>query len=72
MIGRMTPNLLTADEVAERLSLAPARVKRLAKSNQLPHVSLPGGEIRFSAEDLAFWIEKRKRGPSTEDLRDAS
>ncbi len=69
---RMAPNLLTADEVADRLSLTPARVKRLAKRDELPHVSLPGGEVRFSAEDLDRWIEDRKRGPDGSEAIDAS
>lgn len=75
MIGRMSEPLLNAVQVARRLGIPAARVKRLAKAGELPHVALPGNELRFDAEDLDRWVASYKRGPElppAEEVRHAS
>ena len=51
------------------LLLGPHRVRALASEGRLPHIVLPGGEIRFDGRDLAEFVENLKRctnagGPS--------
>ena len=59
----MTHALLTDTEAADLLKLTPRQVTRLANRGELPSVRLPGpgNRIRFVADDLAQWVESRKR-----------
>ncbi len=52
--------LLTEYDAAEILVLSSSTVQRLAQRNLIPHVRLPGGEVRFCEDDLRRWIEKHK------------
>jgi hypothetical protein len=56
--------LITDTEAAEILCLTARQVSRLARRDDLPHVNLPNGELRFDPEDLRAWIESLKR-PAT-------
>ena len=49
--------LITDSEAAEILCLTVRQVARLARRDDLPHVNLPNGELRFDADDLRAWIE---------------
>ena len=60
-----TSCLLTDFEAAKLLRMLRVRVKRLAKKNQIPHVALPDGELRFDELDLRAWIDAHKRGEAT-------
>lgn len=62
----MTTELLTDADVAEILKVPSGRVVRLANRNAIPHIRLPGGEIRFLAADISKWIEAHRQ-----DIRDA-
>lgn len=48
--------LLTAGDAADILQMPTAKVSKFAKRNQIPHVRLPDGEIRFVEADLWRWI----------------
>jgi excisionase family DNA binding protein len=66
----MGAKLLTCREAARHLGITTTRLKRLADADQVPHVRLPGDELRFCPEDLAAWIEscKSKPGASRSDV----
>lgn len=53
--------LLTSSEVGEFLQISSARLSRLVKANLIPHIRLPGVEIRFIETDLLGWIERNKQ-----------
>lgn len=57
------PILIDAIEAGRLLDMSPARVTRLAKRGDLPHVALPDGEIRFLPQDLRDWAEAHRRPP---------
>ncbi len=56
-----TTHLLTNHEAGALLRMIPARVLRLAKAGDIPHVKLPDGEIRFVEHDFLHWVESRKQ-----------
>ena len=45
-------HLVDGGEIDRRLSLRPGTAERLAKKNELPHVRLPNGVIRFRWPDV--------------------
>jgi len=53
--------LLTTGDAADILQMPTARGSRLSKRDEIPHIRLPGGEIRFVKADLWAWIKARKR-----------
>lgn len=61
----MNTTLLDALDAAAILSMSTRKINSLVRSGKLPHVMLPGGEIRFVESDLLSWIESHKR-PATE------
>ncbi|RKX45643.1 MAG: DNA-binding protein [Thermotogae bacterium] len=50
--------LLTVQEAARLLRLAPAVVRRAAREGRLPGAVKVGREWRFRLHDLVDWIEK--------------
>lgn len=58
-----TTILLTAHEAAHALRILPARLKRMAKSGDVPVVMLPDGEPRFDPADLREWVATMKTKP---------
>jgi hypothetical protein len=56
-----TKSLIDANDAAEILLLTARRVRTLARDGQLPHIVLPGGEIRFDIADLTRFIESHKQ-----------
>ena len=56
-----TKTLFDANDAGEFLLLSAHRVRALARGGQLPHVVLPGGEIRFDPADLSRFVEAHKR-----------
>ena len=53
----MPSELLTATEVAARLSVHPKTVLRWAKSGTIEHVTLPSGSYRFPADTIDAILE---------------
>lgn len=57
-----TQALLVESEVARMLRLTTARVRKLARSGQLPCVILPGEEFRFDPTEIDRWLRERRNG----------
>jgi excisionase family DNA binding protein len=53
--------LLTAAELAERLSVPASWPLEQARAGNIPHVRL-GRYVRFEWEDIAVWLESVKSG----------
>jgi len=51
--------LITANEVAKRLSVAPKTVRKWAKMGRIPVTALPGNNLRFDEAVIERWIERR-------------
>jgi predicted DNA-binding transcriptional regulator AlpA len=55
--------LLTREELALRLKVAPVTVWRWARKGALPPgIQLADGTVRWSETELAEWISSRPRG----------
>ena len=52
------PVLLTTAEVARKLRVDPATVRRWCLDGLIEHVRLPGGVYRFHADDIARLTER--------------
>jgi excisionase family DNA binding protein len=52
--------LLTTREVAALLGLSPATVLRRARAGELPSFRLASNVLRFSADEVAAWLEARR------------
>ena len=65
-----THRLLAPVEAAALACLSTRQLLRLARRDQVPHVVLPGDEIRFDVNDLREWIETQKRPAEIEDAAD--
>jgi hypothetical protein len=48
----MTTRLLIPIELDRLLRYPAGRSERLAKRGKIPHIKLPGGEVRFRPEDV--------------------
>lgn len=55
----MTARLLTAREVAETVGVSPETVLRWTRRGELSAIRLPGGQIRYRADDLDAWLQER-------------
>jgi excisionase family DNA binding protein len=53
--------LLTADELAARLSVQPSWVNKAARAGRIPHV-LVGRYRRFRWAEVEAWLETQRRG----------
>jgi excisionase family DNA binding protein len=58
----MNRSLLTPDGAANMLGISSGEVRRLVAIGALPHVTLPGGQVRFDPDELAGWCHTL-RGP---------
>ena len=56
---RHTPPMLTARDVADRLSVSTETVLRWTRAGDLPAIRLPGGAIRFHPDQLDAWLAAR-------------
>lgn len=52
-VGMPNTELLTAQQVADRLSVHVESVRRWTRQGDLPAVRLPSGRYRYLAEDVA-------------------
>lgn len=57
-----TQTLLSIHDVERILRLTPRQISGLVKRGEIPHVVLPGDEVRFDPDDLRAWIEAHKAG----------
>ena len=51
--------LMTAREVADVLAVSTETALRWVRQGKLPAVRLPGGAIRFRAEEIDGWLAER-------------
>ena len=51
--------LLTIEEVAEQLNMAPSYLYELGRKNDLPTVRISPKHVRVRPQELAQWIEGR-------------
>jgi excisionase family DNA binding protein len=63
----VTGRLLTAREVADRLGVSAETVLRWSRRRELPAIKLPGGAIRYRADELDDWLAQRAT-PVREEL----
>ena len=66
------PTLLMPREVDRLLRYPRGRSVRLAKSNKLPHIRLPDGEIRFIESEIEKLLTRADRPAVTEEVSHAS
>ena len=52
--------LLTEFDVGELLHLPQRRLNVLIEANEIPHIRLPTGDVRFDQHDLAEWTAELK------------
>lgn len=52
--------LLTEGHVAEWLCVRLYVVRRLVETGMLPHITLPGGDVRFVTDDVRKWIRDHR------------
>jgi excisionase family DNA binding protein len=52
--------LLTIEEVAEQLNMAPSYLYELGRKNDLPTIRISPKHVRVRPQDLAQWIEGRQ------------
>jgi hypothetical protein len=78
------PVLMDEFEVASWLGIRSRQVGRMVRLNEIPHLVLPTGEVRFDPAELAMWLDqvrerqpeirarhvKRKKQPPGEDAGD--
>jgi hypothetical protein len=53
--------LLTHYDVADILQCPARRVLRMARKQEIPCIEMPDGEVLFREEDIAKWLEERRR-----------
>jgi excisionase family DNA binding protein len=63
----MTERLLTAEEVAELLSVPESWVREATRQGRLPYLAL-GRYRRYEREAIESWLAEKRGGPSTIDL----
>lgn len=56
-------DLLTAQEVAERLQVSESWIKKLAQRRQIPHYKV-AGKLRFRWTDVNRFVEQQKVAPT--------
>jgi excisionase family DNA binding protein len=60
-MGATEEILLSGSEAATLLRILRARLLRLARRGEVPHILLPDGEIRFRRADLVAWVATYER-----------
>lgn len=61
------PPLLTDADLARTFRTTPATVRRLTRSDGLPHVELPKVGVRFLAEDVERWVHEHQHPKEATD-----
>ena len=62
------PQLLTIDQVAERLGVTERYVRRLVYERRVPYRKL-GKLIRFADHEIAAWLDTTRRPQDGDDRR---
>jgi excisionase family DNA binding protein len=52
-------SLLTARDLADMLGVSTETVLRWTRRGDLPAIRLPGGALRFRADEIEAWLENR-------------
>jgi excisionase family DNA binding protein len=58
----VSERLLTAREVAERLSVSTGALLRWTRAGRVPAVKLPSGAIRYLPDEVEAWLADRHMG----------
>lgn len=61
--GETPDALVTASQLAKRLSVSQGWVYQAASDGRLPHIRLGGadGPVRFVASEIDVWLEEQRR-----------
>ncbi len=59
MVGNLTKDFYTTEEIAEILQVAPITIRRMAKRGEITFY-LIGKQQRFSKEDFIRFLESKK------------
>lgn len=51
--------LLNISELSEKIGFSKVTIYKWAKANKIPHVRMPGNDIRFNTQKIEEWIELR-------------
>jgi len=51
--------LISVKELAEQIKFSPITIYRWVKARKIPHVKMPGNDIRFDKEIIENWIQLR-------------
>jgi hypothetical protein len=54
------PELIGVYDVKDWLGVSVNAIKRMVRAKQIPHFTLPNGEIVFDRAELTEWIELRR------------
>lgn len=65
------PAVLRLCDVAARYGKTVPTIRAWAKAGKIPHLRLPGGEYRFSAEDIAEFESQCRVASSTDQTTDS-
>ena len=55
------PQLLTIDQLAERLGVSVRHVRRLVAERRVPYIKV-GKFVRFDPAEIAGWLDRRRAG----------
>ena len=58
--------LITARQLAETLGVSTETVLRWTRRQELPAIRLPGGAIRYRANEIETWLDSRNIGASSD------
>lgn len=53
------PNLITINQVAEKLSVSTRTIHRWIADKKIPVTVMPGGSLRFDEGKIEKWIESQ-------------
>lgn len=59
----MPPDLLTPEDVAERIGMSPSWVRKRAQARELPHYKV-GGKLRFRWSEIVRFLERHHIEPA--------
>jgi DNA binding domain, excisionase family len=61
-------NLLTIDQLAEKVNMKPRTVKGWVSKRVVPFIKMPGGDIRFDPEKIESWLTNRTIKPTSRPI----
>lgn len=54
------PKLLTVDEVAELLNVAPTAVRHMVNRRQIPFIRIGERRLRFDQDAIVAWVQAQR------------